>query len=88
MCGGGVGAEKIFIEMRLRSDVFFSSETWSTDSSDAVKWLSEQCDWCPACMLSVLRQGKIFAFEVFDYKKSVAAWHAEKAEEIKELCGF
>jgi hypothetical protein len=35
-------------------------------------------DFCPACALSVLRQGRIFAFDVFDYKEEVLNWHREK----------
>lgn len=48
---------------------------FETSSKVAIEWLMSECDGCPACVLSVLRQGKIYAFGVFDYKEAVVEWH-------------
>ena len=33
---------------------------------------------CPACILSVIQQAKIYAWEKFNYKKELAEWHKEE----------
>ena len=40
--------------------------------------LLEMVDQCPACLLSVLRQADVMAFNHFNYKDAVNAWHREK----------
>ena len=93
---GGFDYLAIATEMKKRSDVTFvdseshagaSEDCHCTSSKDAIKWLMEQVVQCPACALSVLRMGKIFAFDVFVYKDEVQNWHKERADEIRDLCG-
>jgi hypothetical protein len=51
-------------------------------SESALRWLYLQCDHCPTCVLSVLRQGKFEAFEIFDYKQELIDWHAEQMVDL------
>jgi hypothetical protein len=91
LCEGQIDITGIITEFLKRDDVTAPDEGFkngSTESEEAIKWLMEQVDYCPACALSVLRQGKIMAFEVFIYKNSVAAWRKEKSDEIRAACGF
>ena len=87
LCGGSVDIAGIIEAMKNRKDVRCQSEgdgSWNqsepksfeTKSEEARDWLMEQTDGCPACALSVLRQGKIFAFEVFDYKEELSGWYS------------
>lgn len=50
-------------------------------SVDAIQWLYSKVDGCPCCVLAVLKQGKINAFGVFDYKKELEEWHREQNQE-------
>ncbi len=43
---------------------------------------------CPACMLAVLKQGKIFAFDLFDYKKEKSDYESEKRRENMGCIGL
>ena len=43
-----------------------------------ISQLSHMVDGCPACLLAVLRQSNVMAFEHFDYKKEVAEWYREQ----------
>jgi hypothetical protein len=52
------------------------------DSKESIGWLLSKVDGCPTCALSVLRQGKILAFDVFDYREELAGWHREQMEGI------
>lgn len=78
---------RIAAEMIRRDDVTFAGEgdreredAFETKSKDAITWLYGKVDGCPACVLSVLRQGTIYAFDVFDYKEELSEWHREKSE--------
>lgn len=44
--------------------------------------LSSMVDGCPACLLAVLRQSNVMAFEYFDYKKAVTEWYREQQAHI------
>ena len=96
MCGGGVDISGIIEGMRKQPGVEFheggsswkNEDCWDVKSEEAITWLMGQVAHCPACVLSVLRQGSIFAFDVFDYKKEVDEWHSERSAEIKAMCGF
>lgn len=69
-------------EMRKHADVYSNDDgTYEVKTNQPINWLYSKVDGCPACILSVLRQGKIFAFEVFDYKEAVAEWHREQTVE-------
>ena len=82
LCEFQTGTErtaKIIAEFKQRTDVEeleypTAKATHQTESADAIKWLMEQTAQCPACALSLLRQGKIMAFQVFDYKVLKAEW--------------
>lgn len=89
--GAGRDYKSLVNQMRLRNDVHSDTEeetgrpdSYSTHSKEAIGWLSSECGGCPACVLSVLRQGKIFAFDVFDYKACVSSWHAEQNREFRD----
>jgi hypothetical protein len=47
----------------------------------AVAWLRKVVDDCPACMLAVIQQAKVIAFDVFDYRKERDAWRGEMIRE-------
>lgn len=75
-------------EAKKRPDVVIQSDpreqaedTWNVTDVSAIKWIFKQVDQCPVCVLAVLRQGKIFAFEHFDYKEAVREWHREQTVE-------
>lgn len=72
-------------EMKKRDDVYQCDEphedTFEVKKSEAIGWLSSEVGGCPACILSVLRQGNIFAFNVFNYKDALLEWHKERAVE-------
>lgn len=52
---------------------------------ESLDWLKNEVDGCPACMLTVLRLGKIYAID-FDYKKQHEDfWHEKnEAERARE----
>jgi hypothetical protein len=54
-------------------------------SEDAMKWLREQVQDCPACILAVLKQSGVMAFNFFDYKKEKEAWWSEKNREFRDM---
>jgi hypothetical protein len=94
LCDGSVGIKEIVDAMRKRDDVECETcdenprnptneDYWTTKSEKAIAWLMEEVAGCPACALAVLRQGRIFAFDVFDYKKSVSGWHQEQNKDFK-----
>ena len=76
-------------QMKLRNDVE-QEQTPYGDKTDfhvvtnkaAIDWAYSKVDGCPCCVLAVFRQGKIMAFDVFDYKEHLAAWHREQTEGI------
>lgn len=53
-------------------------DTYECKSTEAINWLYNKVDGCPACVLAVLKQGKVFSFEVFNYREHLAEWHREK----------
>lgn len=69
--------------MQGRDDVhnheMLDGDIYTTASKDAINWLMGKVDGCPTCTLAVLQQGKIMAFEVFDYKKELSEWHLKIA---------
>ena len=80
-----VDFENIATQMRERTDVYFESDepqddgSMITTSKDAIAWLSNQVHGCPACILSALRQGKIYAFDAFNYKDCKVEYYQEKS---------
>lgn len=42
--------------------------------------LSRMVSNCPACLLAVLRQSNVFAFEHFDYKTELTKYHREQSQ--------
>ena len=90
MCEATQDYFNLICAMRARDDVEFEDEFgngepmdkpfWKTESKEAIAWLMDEVDQCPACALSVLRQGRIFAFEVFDYKKSRDDWYKDERD--------
>lgn len=80
--------KKVSAELRKMIDPDAGLEESLAAREDAIKWLRTQCGDCPACMLSVLRQAKVFAWDVFDYKKEREAWDVEKNRELAAICGF
>jgi len=65
-----------------------SIDCWGVDSQEAIDWLSEKCDNCPACMLAVLKQGKVLAFDVFDYKERASEYLIQKNRDHREGVGL
>ena len=78
LCEVKIEIAPIIKELIARPDVEFhsdespggpSEDCYSTKSQEAINWLMGKCDGCPACALAVLRQGKVYAFEVFKYRE-------------------
>lgn len=96
MCNMSPELSEIIKSLHARPDVEFhdyeagvvTEDCRSTKSKEAIKWLFDQCDQCPACVLSVLRQGKVYAFDVFNYKESVGSWRKERNEEFRTMIGM
>jgi len=68
----------------------FSGNEMDTMSAtpEFLKALRNEVNNCPACILAVLKQGKIFAFGEFDYKKEKAEYAAEKHRELMSGIGL
>lgn len=73
-------------ELKQRPDVFqhedatgYELDFFQVKERAAIEWLYQKVDGCPCCVLAVLHQSKVFAFEHFDYKKEVAEWNREQA---------
>jgi hypothetical protein len=83
LCQSGVGGrdyKALVVEFKRRPDVEYNDEhdVHEVKSNDAISWLSSKVDGCPACVLAVLKQGKIMAFGVFEYKDQVRFWNREQ----------
>ena len=77
-CESEIDVPKLVEKMRERPDVMkHDSSDFETKSEKAIQWLLGQCEGCPLCALSVLRQGRIFAFEVFDYRRLAEDYNKE-----------
>ncbi|HEU4345897.1 MAG TPA: hypothetical protein VFU31_30465 [Candidatus Binatia bacterium] len=74
-------------EAKKRPDVVYYDDDddnkthWRVTSEEAIDWVFNKVDGCPACVLSILRQGNIFAFDHFNYKEAVNEWHKERTIE-------
>lgn len=58
-----------------------SEDEWerrNIDGPTQLEALSSMVDGCPACLLAVLRQADVMAFEHFHYKDAVNEWLREK----------
>ena len=66
----------------LKENPFNEEEYFEIKSKEDINEIMSQVDGCPACTLAVLQQGKIYAFEAFDYKEELSSWHREKNEGI------
>jgi hypothetical protein len=56
----------------------FSDDARTINGAKELSELSDMVDGCPACLLAVLRQSNVMAFEHFDYKTNLDAWHREQ----------
>lgn len=91
--GAGRDYANLVKELHARPDVkdvseysdFKVSEYLMVHEESTIKWLDEQCSGCPTCMLAVLQQAKVNAFDLFDYKKWLGDWHAEKTRELRDM---
>lgn len=45
-------------------------------------------DGCPACLLAVLVQAKVYAFDVFNYKDELSEWHREQNQPFSSMLGI
>ena len=54
-------------------------EGWKDTYKEPLENIKEECNYCPACTLAVLRQSKVPLYMLyFDYKKEVEEWWKEK----------
>ncbi len=60
----------------------FSDEVRTINGAKELSQLSSMVDGCPACLLAVLHQSNVMAFEHFDYKKAVTEWYREQQAHI------
>ena len=57
-------------------------EGWKDTYKEPLETIKEECNYCPACILAVLRQSKVPLYMLdFDYKKEVEEWWKSKNEE-------
>lgn len=57
-------------------------EGWKDTYKEPLKIIKRECNYCPACILAVLRQSKVPLYMLdFDYKKEVEKWWKLRNEE-------
>jgi hypothetical protein len=61
-------------------DEYKGSESMNITAEDLHR-IRNATEGCPSCILSILRQAGIYAFDVFDYKKELAEWRKEETIE-------
>jgi hypothetical protein len=66
-----------------------TDECWTLHLNDRLAFnaIYHNVENCPACMLSILRQSKVMAFELFDYRKEKLDWMNERHREAVRSWG-
>lgn len=66
----------------MLSGVNLTNDQWQRNRDDALRVIRGECNNCPACILSVLRQSRIplYCFE-FRFKDECESWWEEKNEQ-------
>jgi len=72
--------KEIIEELKKRQPVF-----GDTIYAENLAWVREKTGDCPACILSVLRQADLVAFERFNYSEEKTAWYNERARETRDM---
>ena len=62
----------------LGSKCQFNYHLLEVDGQESMDKISDLVDGCPACILAVLQQSGVMAWELFEYKKARDEWHKEK----------
>jgi hypothetical protein len=70
---------KELVTMSVESDSYITEPKTYEATADGVKWLCGEVDDCPACMLAVLQQARVMAFDHFNYIEKRDAWWREEA---------
>ena len=81
MCENAAEDTRLLIAESMRGFILDGSENtdgWRTADKAWLGNLRKLTRDCPACILSVLKQGKITAFDIFDYKSERDAYWAER----------
>lgn len=80
---------KQFLKVGKEYDSGEHYEGWKDTYKEPLEKIKEECNYCPACVLAVLRQSKIPLYMLdFDYKKEVEEWWKEKNEEGITISSF
>jgi hypothetical protein len=88
MCENAEEDTRLLIKESMRGFILEekeSSDGWRTADKAWLDNLRKLTHDCPACILSVLKQGKIEAFDIFDYKAERDAWRAEAMRNDRDL---
>lgn len=75
------------LAIRTNAIVNSSGEDMRSANTDALDWLRDEVEGCPACMLAVLRQCKVWSSE-WNYKKEHELWWSERNSERMENVGY
>jgi len=73
LCKGSFDLPSL-IERAIKASVKDDFGGLRLDDQSAFNAIYDDVEECPACMLSILRQSKVIAFELFDYKKEKSEW--------------
>lgn len=82
LCGQSHDYKALCVEAAARSSARDDHEPMpdarTINGLQELNQLSDMVDGCPACLLAVLRQSNVMAFEHFDYKKAINEWYREQ----------
>lgn len=88
MCGDrGRDYAQLAQELSKYSRNYSFDEDHCSISKKGVDWLRKELDGCPACMLAVLRMGKMWNND-WQYKTEHEAWWTERNSEYLENAGY
>lgn len=91
MCENAAEDTQLLIAESMREfilegpDEDYKGELWREADKAWLDNLRKLTGDCPACILSVLKQGKIRAFDIFDYKAERDAYWAERMRNDHDL---